>query len=101
MLSYGLPLLGVLALTILVVGGSLRPLPFAAAAAAAVVVAFAIAGFAWWEAFPVLRTRYWAGIASVRPAAYWLWGDLAALCFSAGPIVGAVRRRSSGAPSTT
>jgi hypothetical protein len=89
MLSYGLPLLGVLALTILVVGGSVRPLPFAAVAAAAVVVAFAIAGFAWWEAFPVLRTRYWAGIASVRPAAYWLWGDLAALCFSAGPIVGA------------
>lgn len=89
MLSYGLPLLGVLALAILVVGRSLRPLPWAALAACAVVVAFAVAGFAWWQAFPALRTRYWDGIASVRPAGYWLWGDLAALCFAAGPIVGA------------
>jgi methylthioxylose transferase len=89
LLSYGLPLLGVLAVAVLLVGRSMRPLPWAVAGAGAVVVAFALAGFAWWEAFPVLRTRYWAGIASVRPAAYWIWGDLAALCFSAGPVVGA------------
>jgi hypothetical protein len=89
MLSYGLALLGILAIAVLVVGGSLRPLAWAVAAATAVVLAFAVGGFAWWEAFPVLRTRYWAGIASIRPATYWLWGDLAALCFSAGPVAGA------------
>ena len=42
-------------------------------------------GFRLWEAYPVLNDRYWAGIASSRPAAYWLWGDLAALAISAGP----------------
>jgi hypothetical protein len=88
MLSYGLTLLGVLAVTVLWAGGSRRPLPWAITAAAVVVGVFAIAGFAWWEAFPILRTRYWAGIASSRPAAYWLWGDLASLCISAGPVVG-------------
>jgi hypothetical protein len=101
LLSYGLILLAVLALAVLWVGGSLRPMPWAAAAALAVVLAFAVAGFAWWEAFPVLRTRYWAGTASSRPAAYWLWGDLAALCVSAGPVIGvslvlAAQRARSG-----
>ncbi|MEZ5095074.1 MAG: hypothetical protein R2731_02465 [Nocardioides sp.] len=61
----------------------------AAAAALAVVLAFAAAGFAWWEALPVLHQRYWAGVARVRPASYWLWGNLAALAFSAGPLTGA------------
>jgi hypothetical protein len=89
MLSYGLPLLGLLALAILVVARTVRPVPWAAFSAAAVLVGFAVAGFSWWDAFPVLRTRYWDGIASVRPTVYWLWGDLAALCFCAGPVVGA------------
>jgi hypothetical protein len=89
MLSYGLPLVGVLAVAVLVGVRRVSPLPWAAAAAMAVVLAFAVAGFSWWEAFPVLRTRYWDGIAGIRPAGYWLWGDLAALCFSAGPAVGA------------
>src|SRR5439155_11256808 len=38
---------------------------------------------------PVLRTRYYAGVAAQRPAGYWVWADLAALCFSAGPVLGA------------
>jgi hypothetical protein len=89
MLSYGLPLLAVLALAVLAAARSWFPLPFAAAAALGVVLAFAATGFAWWEALPVLRERYWAGVASDRPTAYWLWGDLAALLFSAGPLLGA------------
>ncbi|HSE71130.1 MAG TPA: hypothetical protein VLA97_10265, partial [Nocardioidaceae bacterium] len=88
MLSYGLPLLGVLALAVLVVARSWFPLPFAAAAAVAVVMAFAAFGFAWWDALPVLHSRYWDGIAHRRPTTYWLWGDLAALVFSAGPVLG-------------
>ncbi|WP_220347352.1 hypothetical protein [Microbacterium bovistercoris] len=89
MLSYGLPLLGVLAVAVLIAGRSWRPLPIAAGAALAVVLAFAAAGFAWWEAFPVLHQRYWDGVASRRPPEYWLWGNLAAFAISAGPMVGA------------
>ncbi|MCP2637622.1 hypothetical protein K0817_013770 [Microbacterium sp. HD4P20] len=88
MLSYGLPLLGVLAVTILLLARSWHPLPWAVVSACAVVGAFALGGFAWWEALPVLHERYWDGIASDRPAGYWMWGNLAALVFSAGPWVG-------------
>jgi len=89
MLSYGLPLLGVLALAVLLVARSWWPLPIAGASAIVVVLAFAVGGFAWWEAYPVLVDRYWEGIASDRPASYWMWGNLAALAFSAGPLLGA------------
>ncbi len=89
LLSYGLVLLAVLAVAVLVAARNFRPIVAAATAALAVVVAFAAAGFSWWQALPVLRERYNSGIASTRPAAYWLWGDLAALCFCAGPIIGA------------
>ncbi|MCW2784556.1 MAG: hypothetical protein JWP74_1073 [Marmoricola sp.] len=89
MLSYGLPLLVVLAATVLLIARSWRPLIPAALTAAAVVLAFAAFGFSWWHAYPVLHDRYWAGVARNRPASYWIWGDLAALACSAGPMVGA------------
>jgi hypothetical protein len=54
-----------------------------------VVLGFAVLGFAWWEAYPVLVDRYWDGIASTRPAAYWMWGNLGALLVSGGPVLGA------------
>lgn len=87
MLSYGLPLLAIPAVTILVLAGNWRPLPWALVAALAVVLAFAVAGFAWWEAYPALRERYWGAIASRRPTRYWIWANLAALAFGAGPLV--------------
>jgi hypothetical protein len=86
MCSYGLPLLALLALAVLVVARTWRPVVPAAVAALAVVLAFVPFGYSWWEALPVLRDRYWAGVAHNRPAAYWLWGNLAALAFSAGPL---------------
>ncbi|GAA3814692.1 hypothetical protein [Nocardioides panacisoli] len=89
LMSYGLPLMGVLALAVLAAGRSWWPLPVAALAAIAVVALFALLGFSLLEAYPVLRDRYWAGVARERPAAYWVWGDLAALALSAGPMVGA------------
>lgn len=89
MLSYGLPLTGLLAIAVLLTARSWWPLPVAAAAALAVVLAFVPTGFVWWEALPVLRERYYDGVAGVRPSSYWVWGNLAALCFSAGPMVGA------------
>lgn len=89
MMSYGLPLLGILALAVLVAArGSWWPLPVAVAAALCVVLTFAVLGFAWWEAYPVLTERYWDGVASMRPGSYWTWGNLAALLLSAGPLLG-------------
>ncbi|MFD4421153.1 hypothetical protein ACFWN7_06580 [Agromyces sp. NPDC058484] len=89
MLSYGLPLLGILALAVLYLTRNWRPLPWVVAAAVTVVLTFAAFGFAWWEAYPVLVERYWDGVASRRPFTYWVWGNLAALAVSAGPMVGA------------
>jgi len=86
MLSYGLPLLGLLALAALVVARSWLPLLPAAVAALAVVLAFAAYGFVWCEALPVVHERYWDGVQRNRPASYWMWGNLAALAVSAGPL---------------
>lgn len=88
-LSYGLVLLGILALAVLWLARSWWPLPIAAATACVVALGFAVLGFRWWEAYPVLVDRYWAGIATRRPFGYWVWGNLAALAISGGPIVGA------------
>lgn len=88
MMSYGLPVLGILALAVLLVARNARPLPWAVVSALAVVAAFAVAGFLWWEAFPVLRARYYDGVGGTRPMRYWVWGSLAALSFAAGPLVG-------------
>ncbi len=89
MLSYGLPLLGLLAIAVLVVARNWRPLPWAVVGALAVVLTYAALGFNYLEALPVLHDRYWAGVAMNRPKEYWMWGNLAALAFSAGPMVGA------------
>ena len=99
LMSYGMPLMGVLAVAVLVAARSWRPLPVAAGAALVPVLAFAALGFAWWDAYPVLKERYFDGIASDRPLSYWWWGNLAALAVSAGPLLGAglaSLRRSSG-----
>ena len=89
LLSYGLPLLGLLAVAVLVSARSWLPLLVAGGSALAVVLGFAVAGFVWWEAYPVLVDRYWDGVASDRPYSYWVWANLAALLLSAGPLIGA------------
>jgi hypothetical protein len=66
-----------------------RRLPAVILAALAVVFGFYLAGFAWWDGLRALHGRYYDSIARVRPWSYWVWGDLAALCFAAGPILGA------------
>jgi hypothetical protein len=88
-LSYGLPLMGVIALAVLAAARSWRPLPWALGAALAVAGAFTVAGFAWWEAYPVLRERYYAGIASARPYSYWVWANIGAWAICAGVGAGA------------
>ncbi|MGI8901828.1 MAG: hypothetical protein ACR2HA_13055 [Nocardioides sp.] len=89
MLSYGLPLLGVLALTVLWLGRSWFPVGFAAVAALVVVGSFHVFGFSYLEAIPAIRDRYFEGVGGRRPTTYWLWGGPAALLFATGPLLGA------------
>ena len=88
LLSYGLALLGFLALAVLAAARSWRPLPIAALSATLPILVMAAFGYTLWEAFPVLRERYLDGLAADRPVSYWWWGNLAALCLSAGPVLG-------------
>ena len=86
MLSYGLPLMGLLAVAVLVVARTWRPLPWAVAGALVVVGVFTAYGFHYWDALPALHERQYEGVAKNRPPTYWWWGNLAALAFSAGPL---------------
>jgi hypothetical protein len=88
-LSYGLALVGLLALTVIVLSQGWRVLPVAALTATVPTLVLAAYGFYLWEAYPVLQQRYWDGLAHDRPAAYWTWASLAALVLSAGPAIGA------------
>ena len=97
MLSYGLAIAAILLIAVPVAARTWRPAPATVLGAAAVIATFAAAGFRWWAALPVLHTRYYAGIAHDRPAAYWVWADFAALLLSAGlaaaPAAALVLRR--------
>ena len=93
-LAYGLVLFGLLALVVFGLTRAWRLLPWAAIGVAAVVGAFWAVGFAWWEAYPVLRERYFAGIASERPYTYWVWADLAAWTFTVGLVTWAAFPRT-------
>ncbi|MCW2746960.1 MAG: hypothetical protein JWP10_102 [Nocardioidaceae bacterium] len=83
-LSYGLVLLGILSLAVLWIARSWKPLPWALLGAGVVVAAFTLAGFRWWEAYPVLVDRYNDGIASERAYGYWVWANVAAWSFTVG-----------------
>ncbi|HVV13832.1 MAG TPA: hypothetical protein VHD82_31730 [Amycolatopsis sp.] len=94
-LSYGLVLLGLIALAVTFAGRSLtRALPLAALGALAVVVAFTLSGFWWFGGYHLVVERYYQGIAAERPYAYWVWANLACLVLCAGPALVAGVRRS-------
>jgi hypothetical protein len=86
-LSYGAVLLAVPALAVLMMFRRWRLVLPTVIGAAIVVVAFALAGFAWWDGFSAVHARYLAGYGGSRPGAYWSWADLAALAIAAGPAV--------------
>lgn len=86
-LSYGLVLLGILAISVLLIAKAWRPVPWVVGGALLVAATFTVGGFAWWEAYPVLRERYYDGIASERAYSYWVWGNIAAWTFTAGLAV--------------
>jgi hypothetical protein len=53
-------------------------------AALAVAVAFAVAGFNWFDGYTLVQQRYWQGIANDRPFQYWWWANLACVVCAIG-----------------
>jgi len=98
-LSYGLTLIAMPALAVALLARRTRPLPWhtigaAVCSGAAVVVAFTLAGFWWPDGYHLVVVRYYQGIASERPYAYWVWADLALVVASAGPAAVVMLRRA-------
>ena len=85
-LSYGLVLFGLLALAVFALTRAWQLLPWAALGVAAVVGMFWAAGYTWWDAYPVLRERYFDGIGGERPYGYWVWANVAAWTFTVGLV---------------
>ncbi|MGW7520704.1 hypothetical protein ACWGJ2_34500 [Streptomyces sp. NPDC054796] len=77
-LSYGLVLLGCVALAVLVAAHTVRPVPLVLAGLAAWFAGFAAAGFWWFDGYFTLVDRYYQGAAGIRPYGYFVWGNLAA-----------------------
>ncbi|MGH8880164.1 MAG: hypothetical protein ACRD0P_22900, partial [Stackebrandtia sp.] len=92
-LSYGLTLLAVVALAVLVVTRTFRPLPLVLAGALVIPLAFTVAGFYWWDAYELLVERYHEGAGGVRSYPYWVWGNLAGTVLVIGPATLAGLRR--------
>jgi hypothetical protein len=96
-LSYGLVLVGALAVAVL----WLRPAPRRAtllstvAGVAAVVVAFTASGFWWLTGYHLVVIRYYQGWAAERPYSYWVWADLACLVCCAGPVLAPALRHAA------
>ena len=67
-------------------------------------MAFAVAGFYWFDGYALVQQRYWQGIAKDRPFQYWSWANLACVvcAIGLGSVAGisrvfdwaAIRRRS-------
>jgi hypothetical protein len=93
-LSYGLFLLGLVALAVVFLGRQWRVLAGAVAGALVVVAVFTLAGFWWVDGYHLLVQRYYQGIAAARPYSYWVWADLAVTAIAVGPAVVAGTRRA-------
>jgi hypothetical protein len=84
-------------LAVLLVGGGVRSvhaLTGAVIGAVAVSAVFTAAGFCWLDGYHLVVQRYYQGIASDRPYAYWVWANLALIAVCAGPVAAVVMRRA-------
>lgn len=97
-LSYGLVLIGVVALAVVLTTRDWRGLVLAAIGTATVVAVFAAAGFWWFDGYDLVVRRYYQGIANDRPYGYWVWANLACLVLAVGPAAVAGLRRGRAVP---
>jgi hypothetical protein len=92
-LSYGMVLLGVLALAVVLYRRAWDVLAVAVVGALAVVAVFAAAGFWWFEGYELVVQRYYQDVGTTRAYGYWVWANLAALVLVIGPALVAGLRR--------
>ncbi|MBT1258530.1 hypothetical protein KHP11_29170 [Rhodococcus erythropolis] len=83
-LNYGLTLMAVPAVAVLMVARTARPLIGALLGALAVAAVFTAYGFWWFDGYFLVQERYYQGIASSRPFAYWGWANFASLICAVG-----------------
>jgi hypothetical protein len=87
-LNYGLGLVSLLAVAVLIAAkdfrSAWRALVPALLSAVLVVVAFAVAGFWWFDGYTLVQQRYWQGIAMNRPFQYWSWANFASVVCATG-----------------
>ncbi len=95
--SYGMVLMGPLAVAVLLAARSWRPLVPAVVAALGVVAVFAAAGFWWLEGMRLLEVRYVQGKGGLRQYSYWVWANLAVAGAAVGPVVVAGLGRTTAA----
>lgn len=93
-LSYGLVLIGLVALAVLVAARTARPVPWVLLGMVPWFAAFAAAGFWWFDGYTTLVERYYQGAAGIRPYSYFVWANLAAQTVVAGPATVAGIRRA-------
>ncbi|MEO8292725.1 MAG: DUF2064 domain-containing protein [Actinomycetota bacterium] len=86
-LSYGLVVLAAVPLTVAVARRRVRPLLVASVPILLVTAGFAAAGFWWVAGLRATRLQYLASVARVRPAWYFVWGNLAAFAVAIGPAI--------------
>ncbi|SNT02268.1 hypothetical protein [Rhodococcoides kyotonense] len=86
-LNYGLVLMGLPAIAVLIAARTAWPLIGAVAGALVVVAIFTAYGFWWFDGYELVQERYYQGIATDRPFAYWGWANFAALFCALGLAV--------------
>lgn len=92
-LSYGLVLMAIPALAVLVVARNARPMVGVVVGALAVVAIFTTFGFWWFDGYELVKIRYYQGIATDRPFAYWGWANFASMVCAIGLAVPAALPR--------
>lgn len=92
-LSYGLTLMALPAIAVLLIRRTAKPLWGSLLGAAAVAAIFTAYGFWWFDGYLLVKDRYYQGIATVRPFAYWGWANFAALVCAVGLAVPAALPR--------
>ena len=92
-LNYGLVLMGLPAVAVLIAARTAWPLLGAVAGALVVTAVFTAYGFWWFDGYELVQERYYQGIATDRPFAYWGWANFAALFCALGLAVPAALPR--------